>query len=122
MNKRWVIGGVVVAALATGGAVAVMARKGASSGDAKPEDKVLDFTPKEVVLPRSQPLAGMVDLAEERNRLEKELREARSHIERLEKLLAGDFAAKAPPALVQKEREKLESHRKTAEKIAAQLR
>ncbi|HJV69529.1 efflux RND transporter periplasmic adaptor subunit [Ideonella sp.] len=63
MNKRWVIGGVVVAALATGGAVAVMARKGGSPGDAKPEDKVLDFTAKEVVLPKSQPLAGTVEFS-----------------------------------------------------------
>jgi valyl-tRNA synthetase len=67
------------------------------------------------------PLAGMVDLAGERTRLEKELKEAQSHIERLEKLLSGDFATKAPAALVQKEREKLESYRKTAEKIEAQI-
>ncbi len=67
------------------------------------------------------PLSGMIDLAEERTRLEKDLREARSQIERLEKLLAGDFANKAPAALVQKEREKLEGYRKTAEKIDAQL-
>lgn len=90
-----------------------------NSLDAKPRDSaalVVGYV--EIYLP----LAGMVDLAEERTRLEKELKEARSHIERLEKLLAGDFAAKAPPALVQKEREKLESHRKTAEKIEAQLK
>jgi len=67
------------------------------------------------------PLAGMVDLTGEKARLEKELKEAQSHIERLEKLLSSDFASKAPPALVQKEREKLEGHRKTAEKIEAQL-
>jgi valyl-tRNA synthetase len=67
------------------------------------------------------PLTGMVDLAGERARLEKDLKDARSQVERLEKLLAGDFAAKAPPALVQKEREKLEAYRKTAEKIEAQL-
>jgi valyl-tRNA synthetase len=67
------------------------------------------------------PLAGMVDLADEKARLEKDLKEARSHIERLEKLLAGDFANKAPTALVQKEREKLEGYRNTAEKIEAQL-
>jgi valyl-tRNA synthetase len=67
------------------------------------------------------PLAGMVDLTGEKTRLEKELKEAQSHIERLEKLLSGDFASKAPPALVQKEREKLEGYRKTAEKIASQL-
>jgi valyl-tRNA synthetase len=68
------------------------------------------------------PLAGMVDLAEEKSRLEKELKEARSQIERLEKLLAGDFANKAPAVLVQKEREKLEGYKNTAQKIEAQLK
>jgi valyl-tRNA synthetase len=68
------------------------------------------------------PLAGMVDLAEEKARLEKELKEAQSHIARLEKLLAGDFASKAPPALVQKERDKLTAYQETAEKIQAQLK
>jgi valyl-tRNA synthetase len=67
------------------------------------------------------PLAGMLDLVGEKARLEKELKETQSHIERLEKLLSGDFATKAPPALVQKEREKLEAYKKTAEKIEAQL-
>jgi valyl-tRNA synthetase len=67
------------------------------------------------------PLAGMVDLAEEKTRLEKELKEAESHIERLEKLLASDFANKAPAALVQKERDKLAGYKETAEKIKAQL-
>ena len=67
------------------------------------------------------PLAGMVDLAEEKARLEKELKEAESHIERLEKLLAGDFANKAPAHLVAKEREKLAAYKETAEKIKAQL-
>jgi valyl-tRNA synthetase len=73
--------------------------------------------PVEVYLP----LEGMMNLAEEKTRLEKELKEARSHIERLEKLLSGDFARKAPAALVQKEREKLEGYRATAEKLEAQL-
>ncbi|HSL44904.1 MAG TPA: valine--tRNA ligase [Anaerolineales bacterium] len=68
------------------------------------------------------PLAGMVDLAEEKTRLEKELKEAQSHIERLEKLLAGDFANKAPAALVHKERDKLTGYKETAEKIKAQLK
>ena len=48
------------------------------------------------------PLAGMVDLANDKPRLEKELKEAQSHIERLEKLLSSDFANKAPAALVAK--------------------
>jgi valyl-tRNA synthetase len=68
------------------------------------------------------PLAGMVDIAEEKTRLEKELKEAESHIARLEKLLAGDFANKAPAALVQKEREKLTAYKETAEKMRAQLK
>jgi valyl-tRNA synthetase len=68
------------------------------------------------------PLAGMVDLAEEKTRLEKELKEAESHIQRLEKLLAGDFANKAPAQLVAKEREKLAGYQETAEKIKAQMK
>jgi valyl-tRNA synthetase len=67
------------------------------------------------------PLAGAVDLAGERSRLEKELKETQSHIERLERLLAGDFASKAPAPLVQKERDKLSAYRATAERIRAQL-
>jgi len=64
MNKRWVIAGVVVAVLAVGSTVAVMAaRKGTPSGSGKPEEKVLDFTAKEVVAPKSQALAGMVEFS-----------------------------------------------------------
>lgn len=64
MNKRWVIAGVAVAVLAVGGTAAVMAaRKGAPSGEAKPEEKVLDFTAKEVVAPKTQPLAGAVEFS-----------------------------------------------------------
>jgi valyl-tRNA synthetase len=68
------------------------------------------------------PLAGMVDLAEEKSRLEKELKEAESHIERLEKLLGSDFANKAPAQVVQKERDKLAGYKETADKIKAQLK
>jgi len=68
------------------------------------------------------PLAGMVDLAGEKTRLEKELKEAESHIQRLENLLNGDFAQKAPPALVQKEKDKLAAYKDTAGKIKAQLK
>jgi valyl-tRNA synthetase len=68
------------------------------------------------------PLAGMVDLAEEKSRLEKELKEAESQIERLEKLLEGDFASKAPAALVQKERDKLTAYKETAQKIKVQMK
>jgi valyl-tRNA synthetase len=68
------------------------------------------------------PLAGIVDLANDKPRLEKELKEAQSHIERLGKLLSSDFANKAPAALVAKEREKLEGYKDTAEKLKTQLK
>ncbi|WP_414635030.1 hypothetical protein [Acidaminobacter sp.] len=42
-------------------------------------------------------------------------------MERLEKLLASDFANKAPAALVQKERDKLAVYKESVEKIKAQL-
>ena len=85
----------------------------------KPEDAaVLVSGSVEIYIP----LAGTVDLAAEKPRLEKELKEALIHIERLEKLLSSDFANKAPAALVAKEREKLEGHKETAEKITAQLK
>lgn len=68
------------------------------------------------------PLTGMIDVANDKARLEKELKEAESHITRLENLLNGDFANKAPAALVQKEKDKLASYKDTAEKIKAQLK
>ena len=68
------------------------------------------------------PLAGLIDPAEERARLEKELAEAEAQIARLEKLLASPFAEKAPPPVVQKERDKLANFRQSAEKLRAQLK
>jgi valyl-tRNA synthetase len=62
-----------------------------------------------------------VDVEAERERLKKELREAEGQINRLEKLLTSPFAEKAPPEVVQKEREKLEDYRETAKKIRQQL-
>ena len=67
------------------------------------------------------PLAGLVDAAEEQARIHKELAEAEANIARLEKLLSGDFARKAPAAVVQKEREKLNGYRETAEKLRGQI-
>ena len=53
------------------------------------------------------PLAGMVDLSKEKERLESELSDIEKQLERVGKLLAGPFAQKAPEAVVAKEREKL---------------
>ncbi len=68
------------------------------------------------------PLTGMVDVVNDKARLEKELKEAESHIQRLENLLGGDFANKAPATLITKEREKLAAYKDTAEKIKVQLK
>jgi valyl-tRNA synthetase len=68
------------------------------------------------------PLSDLVNPIEDRARLERELSEAQSHMQRLEKLLSSDFANKAPAHLVQKEREKLEGYKETAGKIKAQLK
>lgn len=67
------------------------------------------------------PLAGLVDSAEEKSRLTRELAEMTSQIERLEKLLSSDFASKAPSAVVEKERQKLAGFKETAEKLKAQI-
>jgi valyl-tRNA synthetase len=86
--------------------------------DSKPEGHVaLVAGSVEIFLP----LAALVDPEEERARLSKELAEAESHIERLEKLLGSDFANKAPAQLVQKERDKLAVYKESAEKIKAQF-
>jgi len=68
------------------------------------------------------PLAGMVDLANERARLEKDLAETQAQIERLEKLLGSDFANKAPAPVAQKERERLAGFKETAAKLRTQLK
>ena len=54
------------------------------------------------------PLAGMVDLNAERQRLQKELDNVDNQIERAEKLLANQgFIAKAPADVVQREQDKI---------------
>jgi valyl-tRNA synthetase len=64
------------------------------------------------------PLAGMLNLSQEKERLQKELAEAEAQIKRLSGLLNGPFAQKAPPQIVAKEQEKLADY----EAEAAQLR
>ena len=82
------------------------------------DDRItLVITPVEI----SIPLAGLVDVEAERERLAKELTEAESQIERLEKLLGSPFAQKAPAAVVEKERAKLAEYQETAERLKLQL-
>ena len=55
-------------------------------------------------------------------KLQKELAEANSQIQRLEKLLGSEFANKAPAKVVENERAKLETYKQTVEKIKKQLK
>jgi valyl-tRNA synthetase len=86
--------------------------------DDKPDGTVaLVVGPVEAYLP----LADMVDPEEQRVRLEKELAESTSQIQRLEELLAGPFAEKAPSNVVEKEQKKLAEYKEKAAKIKSQL-
>ena len=71
------------------------------------------------------PLAGIVDLEVETERLDKELGEARRNQERVGQLLDNpNFVAKARPEVVEKERQRLQSlteQRERIEEIMAQL-
>jgi valyl-tRNA synthetase len=66
-------------------------------------------------------VAEKVDSAKDVARLQKELSVISAQIDRLEKLLASDFAFKAPPSVVDKERVKLKAYLETREKLKAQL-
>ena len=67
------------------------------------------------------PLEGLVDLEAERARLQKELAELEKQIAKSEGLLASDFAAKAPAAVVEKERARLEQAQAGYAKVRARL-
>ena len=77
----------------------------------------LVVTPVEIALP----MAGLVDVEAERERLEKELADAEAQIQRLEKLLASPFSEKAPDEVVENERARLATYRETAARIKGQL-
>jgi valyl-tRNA synthetase len=68
------------------------------------------------------PLAGMVDLAAERERLHKELAHVEEGVARSEKLLSNEgFTGKAPAEVVQKERDRLASLQAQAAKLRERL-
>jgi valyl-tRNA synthetase len=66
-------------------------------------------------------LEGAIDVEAERSRLKDELQEIEVQIKRLEGLLAGPFSERAPGDVVQKERDKLQDFRQSAEKINEQM-
>ena len=67
------------------------------------------------------PLSGLVDLESEQTRLQKELDEVQTQINRLEELLSSPFAQKAPAAVVNKERQRLASFQETAASLREQM-
>jgi valyl-tRNA synthetase len=67
------------------------------------------------------PLEGLVDAEAEKARLQKELAEIESQIQRLENLLGGAFAGRAPANVVERERQKLATYKETYTRLREQL-
>lgn len=67
------------------------------------------------------PLAGMIDIDQERARLQAEVDEGLGQINRLRELLSGPFAQKAPQDVVMREREKLGRFESQVEELKARL-
>lgn len=67
------------------------------------------------------PLAGMVDLAKERARVQGELEKAREEAARTEAKLGGEFGKRAPAAIVQREQSKLAATLERIVKLEHQL-
>jgi valyl-tRNA synthetase len=108
--------GPLIAALAGLDAARLDVRK--EIRDRPQESMALVVGPVEIYLP----LAGIIDIEAHRKQLSKELANVESQISRLEQLLSGEFAQKAPAAVVTRERERLAALKETAEKLQAQLK
>ncbi len=80
--------------------------------------KILVLKGVEVILP----LEGMVDADAERSRLLKEVEANQAEIARIEKLLLDEsFTTKAPPAVVERERQKLSDRKDKLAKLSERL-
>jgi valyl-tRNA synthetase len=68
------------------------------------------------------PLAGVIDVAQERSRLAKELDKAKGEIVKLEKKLGNEqFMAKAPPEVVEEQRQRLADATQARDKLAGAM-
>ncbi len=68
------------------------------------------------------PLAGLVDMAAERTRLEQELAEAEAEVERRSAQLGNErFVSRAPEAIVQRERDNLATAQATVQRLRERL-
>jgi valyl-tRNA synthetase len=88
------------------------------SGSSDENDLVAVLKESEVVIP----LASMVDLDVEKSRLLKEYAEIKANVDRLEgRLNDQSFVAKAPPAVVQKERDRYTEGRDKLQRLEQQI-
>ena len=72
----------------------------------------------EVILP----IEGMIDIDSEKSRIEKEIEENKKDVIRIEKLLSNDsFLSKAPPHVIDKERQKLTDRKGVLAKLEERL-
>jgi len=91
--------------------------KGEASEKADASTLVLPLAQATVVIP----MASMFDIEAEKKRLEKELEQTRAEAERLEaRLKDSAFLTKAPPAVVEKERQRLYTLSEKLEKLKKQ--
>ncbi|WP_018757020.1 valine--tRNA ligase [Paenibacillus terrigena] len=68
------------------------------------------------------PLAGLIDIAQEIERLEKEVKNLRSEVERVDKKLANEgFVAKAPAKVIEEERAKQQDYSDKLDKVLARI-
>lgn len=68
------------------------------------------------------PLAGVIDIGQERGRLSKELEKAKGEVTKLEKKLGNEqFVAKAPPEVVEEQRQRLTEATLARNKLAGAL-
>ena len=87
----------------------------------EPQEKCVKIICKNAVV--YIPMGELVDSNKEKERLEKEIESVKFEIQRSQKMLSNEgFVAKAPAALIEKEREKLAVNTQTLEKLTEQLK
>ncbi len=68
------------------------------------------------------PLAGLIDIAQEIARLEKEHQHLNAEVERVEKKLGNEgFVAKAPAKVIEEERAKMNDYADKRDKVLARI-
>jgi valyl-tRNA synthetase len=90
-----------------------------ADGGEVPEGAIQDVLDEATLV---MPLAGVIDVAAERDRLAKEIKKLESEIVKFEKKLSNEqFLAKAPPEVVEEQKERLADAVQAKEKLAEAL-